>query len=107
MLHADRSYDWIGNTRHSIRRQNNASRNCDRLHAVLVHLLLQAIMGRNNLDLDVRDFLHERPLTSRWHVFSDAERRTSKSTSTPKKCQLTSYSVSSTSSFRPSTRTVD
>ena len=47
-----------------------------RLPTLPLHLLLQAILGSHDLDLDLRGFLHERSNAGRRHVLADAERGT-------------------------------
>jgi hypothetical protein len=50
-LHADSSTNWHGNSNLEGGHEVRTSWHCHRFHALPVHLLLQAILGRNDLDV--------------------------------------------------------
>lgn len=76
-MHVDRRDSRDADSDSSWRRQIASRGNLDRVSTLPIHILLQAIVGRHRLDLDLGGVLHEHPCSSGRHVFPDAEHRQS------------------------------
>jgi hypothetical protein len=74
-LHAGRRNGGNADSDSGRRLQVSSRGRRDRLPALPLHLLLQAVLGRYGLDLDLRGVLHEHPCPSGRHGFADAEHR--------------------------------